>query len=193
MELAAQRGMNAVAADGDAGNGVSERCTAGVDEAQANARVVARIDADAGVAGDDSLAADPCPHGVEQDGLQIGAVDRQLRRIVAGPAAGRLAVDVLAEAVEERRLARDDGDPLELGEDAERPQRRARRRQHVDADAERPDLRGGLVDAAGDSGLVQRQRQRQAADAGADDGDFPVARPRCAMFGHERRGRATWR
>ena len=31
---------------------------------------------------------------------------------------------------------------------------------------------------------VQRQRERQAADAGADDGDL-VARTRCAKLGHD--------
>ena len=44
-------------------------------------------------------------------------------------------------------------------------------RQDVDADAERPDLRRLLVDAAGDAGAVQAEGERQPADAGADDGD----------------------
>jgi hypothetical protein len=101
-------------------------------EAQADGRVAGVVDRDAGAAGDDAIGADPSAHGFEQDRLQVGAVDRQLRRVVAGPAPGRLAVDVLAEAVEERRLARDDGDALELGEDAERLERRARMRQDVD-------------------------------------------------------------
>jgi hypothetical protein len=132
-------------------------------------------------------APSPFADGVEQDRLQVGAVDRQLRRVVAGPASGRLAVDVLAEAVEERRLARHDGDALEVGEDAERFERRARVRQDVDADAERPDLGGRFVDPAGDARAVQCQRERQAADAGADDGDL-VASARCAKLGHDRAG-----
>ena len=143
--------MDAVAADGDGGHRIAARRAGGIVEAQANARVADALDGDAGVAGDDAIGADPLAHGVEQDRLQVGAVDRQLRRVVAGPASGRLAVDVLAEAVEERRLARDDGDALELGEDAERLQRRARVRQDVDADAERPDLGRRLVDPAGDA------------------------------------------
>ena len=65
--------------------------------------------------------------------------------------------------------------PLELGEHAERRERGARVRQHVDADAERLHLGRRLVDAAGDAGAVQRERERQAADAGADDGDVAVA------------------
>jgi len=111
-------------------------------------------------------------------------MDRQLRRVVAGPAAERLAVDELAEAVEERALARDDRDALELGEDAERFERGARVRQDVDADAERLQLGRGVVDAAGDSGAVQRERERQAADSGADDEDVAAA-SRVRAFAHD--------
>ena len=45
-------------------------------------------------------------------------------------------------------------------------------RQQIDADADRPDLGGGFENAAGNSGLVQRQPERQPADAGADDDDL---------------------
>jgi hypothetical protein len=44
-------------------------------------------------------------------------------------------------------------------------------RQQVDPDAERLDLRRGLEDAAGDALPVQRERERQPADAAADDED----------------------
>jgi hypothetical protein len=179
--------MDAVAADGDGRHRLAVRRAGGIVEAQANARVVDVVDRDAGMARDDAIGAEPFADGVEQDRLQVGAVDRQLRRVVAGPASGRLAVDVLAEAVEERRLARHDGDALEVGEDAERFERRARVRQDVDADAERPDLGGRFVDPAGDARAVQCQRERQAADAGADDGDL-VASARCAKLGHDRAG-----
>src|SRR5688572_31875162 len=50
------------------------------------------------------------PHGVDQDGLQIAAVDGELRPLVTGGAAERLAVDELAVAVEEGRLLRLDRD-----------------------------------------------------------------------------------
>ena len=42
-------------------------------------------------------------------------------------------------------------------------------RQQIDADADRLDLGRGLEDAAGNAGRVQRQPERQAADAAADD------------------------
>ncbi len=89
-------------------------------QAQPHAIVAERIDADAGVAEDDPLRADPLAGRGEQDRLQVGAVDRELRHVVTGPATRGLAVDVLAEAVEERRFARDHRAPLELAENAER-------------------------------------------------------------------------
>ena len=45
-------------------------------------------------------------------------------------------------------------------------------RQQIDADADRLDFGGGFKNAAGNSGLVQRKPERQAADAGADDDDL---------------------
>jgi hypothetical protein len=44
-------------------------------------------------------------------------------------------------------------------------------RQHVDAHAERLDLGRRLEDAAGDAAPVQIERERQPADAGADEED----------------------
>ena len=129
------------------------------------------VDADAGVAGDDRVGAEALLHRGEQHALQVAAVDRELRRLVAGPASRGLGVDELAEAVEERRLARRHRDPLQRFEHAERAQLGGRVRQDVDADAERPDLRRLLVDPAGDAGAVQAEGERQPADAGADDGD----------------------
>ena len=166
--------MDAVAADGHRGRGLGEGSTFRVAEAKTHAVRGERLGADAGLARDDAIGADSRSHRLEQPGLQVGAMDRELRRVVAGPAARRLAVDVLAEAIEERRLARDDGDALERLEHAERTKRRARVRQDVDADAQWTDLGGRFVDATGDAGAVQRQRQREAADAGADDGDFAI-------------------
>ena len=103
---------------------------------------------------------------------------------MTGPATRGLAVDVLAEAVEERRFARDHRAPLELAENAEAVELRARVRQDVDADAERRHVGRCLVDAAGDAGLVEAERERQAADAGADDDDI-VGTAAGSGAGHE--------
>ena len=44
-----------------------------------------------------------------------------------------------------------------------------RMRQHVDADAERPQFGNALEDSGGNADLVQAERQRQPADAAACD------------------------
>src|SRR5258706_14088662 len=101
--------------------------------------------------------------------MQMGPVDRQLRQFVAGEAPARLAEDELAEAVVEAQFLRfhsDAREPLlqaKLGELAHAV------RQQVHADAERLYFRRGLEHAAGDARLLQRQREREAADAAADD------------------------
>ena len=131
----------------------------------------------------DAVGAQALAHRGEQHALQVAAVDRELRRVVARPAAGRLGIDELAEPVEERRLARDDREPLQVVEHAERAQLGGGMRQDVDADAERQDLAARLVDPTGDARGVQAERQRQAADAGADDEDFVAAHGRGRVQG----------
>ena len=179
--------MDAVASDRGGGHDVGQGRAIGV--AKEDPRPAARVrHADALVAEEDAIGADPLAHGSQQHGLQISAMDRQLRRRMTCPAAEGLAVDELAEAVVEGSVACDDRDALEVGKDAERLQHRARVWQDIDADAERPDLGGRLVDPAGDVRAVQRQRERQAADAGADDGDLVAASASCANSGHDRGG-----
>ena len=176
MKLAPQRRMDAVAGDHQRAFGPFVRVArAAQGDANPRSEVFGR---DARAAGDDAIGADPVAHGVEQHRLQVAAVNRELRRVVAGPAPGRLAVDVLAEAIEERRLARQHRDLLERLEHAERLQRTRCVGQDIDADPERADLGRGFEHPAGDARTVQRERQRQAADAGADDQDLGVAAPR---------------
>ena len=92
--------------------------------------------------------------------------------IVTRRAAERLLVDQLAEAIEERCVRGRDRDFGQRGFEAERGQFLGRMRQQVDADTHRLDLGGGFENAAGNSGLMQRQPEGQAADAGADDNDL---------------------
>ena len=101
--------------------------------------------------------------------MQVRAVHRQLRPAVAGESAARLLEDELAEAVVEAQLPRLDRGPGELFLQAELGELAHAVRQQVDADPERLDLRRGLEDSAGDAGLVQRQREREPADAAAND------------------------
>ena len=122
--------------------------------------------------GDDAIGARARAERIEQHHLQIAAMDRELRMVVAGGAAERLLVDQLPEAVEEGRVPGLDRDFRQRVLKPERGQFLGRMRQQIDADADRADLGNGLVDAAGNPGLVQRQSERQAADAGADDDDL---------------------
>src|SRR5690606_373243 len=96
----------------------------------------------------------------------------ELRIIVAGVPAERLDVDKLAEAVE---IAGVGGRDRDLGQrllEAELAQLLAGVRQDIDADAERLDLRRGLVDAAGDAAPLQHEPEREPAYAAADDQYF---------------------
>ena len=169
-ELPAHRRMDAVAGDCDGRPPRRQRLPCRVAEMDGHALGVL-LDAGAGPAGQDALVADALPRRVEQHRLQIAAVDRELRMRVAGMAAERLGIDQLAEAVEERRLLRRHGDFRERRLEPEPSELRRRVRQEVDADPDGADLRRRLVDEGRDAGAVQRQRERQPADAGADDGD----------------------
>ncbi len=130
------------------------------------------VDARAAPAEHHLVGAGARDEGLEQHHLQVAAMDGELRHVVAGKAAGRLAVDELAEAVVEAIFARGDGDLGERIFETERAEFARGMRQDVDADADRLELGRRLEDAAGDAGAMQHQAQRQAADAGADDEHF---------------------
>jgi NADP-dependent aldehyde dehydrogenase len=115
---------------------------------------------------------EPVEHRGQQDGLQVAAVDRELRVLVAGEPAGRLGVDELAEAVEEGRFAGGDTSRRQLLLEAEPGEDLRRVREDVDADAYGSYPGGGFVDFAVDAGVVQLEGKRQPADACSDDRDF---------------------
>jgi hypothetical protein len=126
-------------------------------------------DGGAAMAGADRVMAGAGAHGVQQEHLQVAAVDGELRRGVAGEAAERLAVDELAEAVEERRVRGGDAGGGERRFEAEGGQLLGCVGQDVDADADRADLGGLLIDREGDAGFVQAEAEGQPAYSGAHD------------------------
>ena len=65
------------------------------------------------VAGVHVGAADPLDHRLVQHGLQLAAVDRELRKLVAGVEAAQVAPHLLAEAVGVDQLVGSDADPVE--------------------------------------------------------------------------------
>src|ERR1700716_2320790 len=99
-------------------------------------------------------------------------MNRELRPIVTGVATCGLAVDALAETIEEPRPARAKGEIRKRVFEPEPAEFPGSMRQDVDARAHRPDLGCRLVDARGYAGLVQSQRQGQSADTGAYDNCF---------------------
>ena len=111
------------------------------------------------------------PKSFEQDHLQIAAMDRELRMLVARRAAERLLIDQLAEAIEEGRVPGFDRDACQRLLESERGQFLGGVREQIDADADRPDFGGRLEYPAGNAALVQRKPQRQSANAGSDDDD----------------------
>ena len=123
-------------------------------------------------AGDDAVRAGTRAKRFQQHHLQIAAMDRELRMIVARRAPERLLIDQLAEAIEEGGIGGRDRDVCQSLLKPERGKLFCSMRQQVDADADRLDFGGGFENAAGNFGLVQREPKRQSADAGADDDDL---------------------
>src|SRR6266849_4316739 len=99
-------------------------------------------------------------------------MNRELRPIVTGVAARGLAVNALAEAIEEHRLPRGHGEIRKRVFEPEPAEFPGSMRKDVDARAHRPDLGCRLVDTRGYTSLVQSQRQGQSADASAYDNRF---------------------
>jgi hypothetical protein len=115
------------------------------------------------------VRADARPHRVEQDRLQVAAVDGELRPAIARAPPERLAVDELAEAVEERRFGGLDRHLRERVLQTQVRQHARRVRQEVDAHAHRLDLGRRLEHPARNLPLMQLEREREPADAAADD------------------------
>ena len=129
------------------------------------------FDADAMTVGDEPIASRARPKSIEQHHLQIAAMDRELRMLVACRAAQRLLIDQLAEAIEEGRVPGFDRDACQRLLKSKRGKFFCCVREQIDADTDRPDLGGRLEYPAGNAALVQRKSERQSANAGSDDDD----------------------
>src|SRR5436305_8720333 len=91
--------------------------------------------------------------------------------IVAGGASQRLLIDHLAERIEEGRVPALDRDARQRAFEPEPRKLLGGVRQQIDADPDGLDLGCRLEDPAGNVRRVQREPQRQPADAAADDND----------------------
>src|SRR3546814_645325 len=113
-------------------------------------------------AGVDSVGADALAHRLQQQHLQLAAVDRELWPAVAGGLAARFRPDELAALGVVGELGRAHAEAVELPQQAELVELAHRMRQQVDADAERLQRRRGLEDLDRPARLVQRERDRQS-------------------------------
>src|SRR5882757_4219472 len=169
MQLAAHGGMNAVAAD--RGLGVHPGPAAvGSGQVHGHAALVL-VDSFAAVPGHQGPLAEPGPDRAREHRLEVTAMDGQLWPVVAGGAADPLGVDALAEPIEVHRLPRCDPHRGQLLAQPEPAQLPDGVRQEVDPDTDCRQLGHGLEHLTPDTGDVQLQGQREAADSGADDGD----------------------
>ena len=126
----------------------------------------------------DARFSEPRPHRLVDHALQPAAMNGELRNVVAGVEAARLAPDLLTETVGIEQLVGADRDRIEPLEQAELGQFLDGVRQRIDADAQFADGVRLLEDFAVDPARVQHQRRDQAADARACDDHLHDDTPR---------------
>ena len=119
--------------------------------------------------GVDRLLAEPLLDGAMDDALQPPAMNRELRHVVAGAEAARLAPDFLAVTVEIIQIIGADSGRIQPVQQPEAGEFADRMRQRVDADAEFADAVRLLEQFAIDAAGAQHQRGGEAADAASDD------------------------
>src|SRR5438105_3253367 len=125
----------------------------------------------------DGLCAEPLLDGAVDHALQPPAMDGELRHVMAGLDAARLAPYFLAVTVEIIQFTGADGDCVERIEQPEACQFADRMRQRVDADAEFADRLGLLEQLASNASRAQHQRRGEPSDAAADDDRLHHATP----------------
>ncbi len=168
--------MDAVGADEHVAARGAPMGAAAIEEIGGDAAVVLRERAEPAIEVDARLA-EPRPHGLIDHALKAAAVNGELRNVVTGIDAARLAPDLLAEAIGIEQLVRADGDGVETLEQAEVGQFLDGMRQRIDADAKLADGVRLLENFAVDPARVQHQRRYQAADTASCDDHFHKATP----------------
>src|SRR5262249_46497827 len=135
------------------------------------------LDPSAPPASDDLVRSGPPHERVQQDHLQVAAMNGELRHVIAGETASWLAVNELAEPVVKAILARGYGHVRERLFEPKRTHLTRRVRQDIDAYPDRLEFGRRLEDPACDSGAMKHQPHRQSADARADNQDFHDDQP----------------
>ncbi len=144
---------------------------AAIDDAHEHA-VVCLLEPADGMTAAHAIGAQAFGRHPQEQHLQLAAVDRELRVVVAGADAARLRPDALSVPVVVRELGgldRGRGERVLQPEAGQHPDGVG---QQVDADAERPDLARRLDDRRVDAARVQGERGGQPADPAAGDQDL---------------------
>ena len=182
--------MDAVGADQNiAARGVA-MAAAAIEEIGGDAAIVLRERAEPAIQMDARFTQAGARRLVD-DVLQPAAMDGELRNVVAGIEAARLAPDLLAEAIGIDELVGADRDRVEPVEQAEIGKLFDRMRERIDADAKLADRVRLLENLAIDPARMQHQPGHQAADAAACDDDFHDATPDTLFFSCRAAGRGT--
>src|SRR5471032_3324578 len=165
------RGVDAVGADQYVGLRRLDGAAVAVDEAGEDlaALLLERRDA---AAEPDLVRAQDLLRGLEQDHLQLAAMNRELRPRQAGVAAARIGPDRLAVAVGVAQLARLDAGRGQCRLHAEARQDAHGARLDVDADAQRTELAHGFEDVDIEARALEAHRGGEAADARAGNDDL---------------------
>src|SRR3954465_5790916 len=110
-------------------------------------------------------------------------MNRELRMVIPAPAAKRLLIDQLAESIEKGRIACRNGDTRQRRLEPEGRKLLGGVREQINPDAHGFYFGSGFKYPAGNSGLVQREPERQSTNAGADDDDIGhvSSRPACLL------------
>ncbi|MNQ73894.1 hypothetical protein D3C85_886390 [compost metagenome] len=173
MQLAAQRGMNAVGAHQDVGAHGLQRAVRAAAEPRRHARgvLLGRLQDHAG---DDGVRSQALAHGLREQHLEFATMHRILRQRIARLQAPRLAPDGLPELVVVVKLRGLDGAFVERGHQTQLLEFAHGVRQQVDPHPQRPQFLRAFIYAATDAAPMQHQRKRQPAYAGAGDDDLHV-------------------
>src|SRR5438477_11597430 len=110
-------------------------------------------------------------------------MNRELRMLIPRRAAKRLLINQLTESIEKSRIACRNGETRQRRLEPEGCKLRGGMREQINADAHGFYFGSRFEYPAGDSGLVQREPERQSTNAGADDNDLVhvSSRPACVL------------
>jgi hypothetical protein len=130
------------------------------------------------VTGAHTIRAESGEHGSMEDSEQLAAMDGYLRPVIPGGGSTRLAPAPLPVLVEQDELGGADTGCGQVIEQTELRKLAHGVRHDIDADAQFSQRRSGFEDGEiVDAGIVQRQREGEAANTATSDRDTHIGAP----------------